>query len=656
MRNYLYFWVCILVAACAAGPAVKGPDQLPIRRVVLYRNGVAYFEREGRFEGKELRFAVRQSEVGDFLSSLAAIERTQGGVQSVSFEAPEKTPEDAQAPTLSEDAIERSDNRPPDSSQANPSDAQKSDPRNEVRLRFQSAGEHDVTVAYVVGAPIWRPTYRAVVDKKGALLQAWAVLQNISGEDWRNVSLSMTTGAPVAFRSDLGTPIVPDRPTVTDTGEVIAAVPLSETALAQGEAASSAAPAPPAAVPSAIAAPESSEQYSELDEAKEEQALSRGKMKASAPRVLAKKALRSEAAATNAMTGSSAGISADQAQRSVRSMAALAVLGEAVTRFDIEQPVTIPDGASTMVAVLSQRVPGEEAHLYAPDGGVPTSFIHPFRVVRLQNRTGAVLEKGPISVLGHGAFLGQGVLDTLPREATAFVPFAVDRSLAVETAQSYSEAEGRLVRVLRDQVVIERFSQRLTRYQVRNGGAEPTKVYIRHARIAGASLFEPPQGTEMTPGNALVPVTVTARGNVELKVDERTPVERTVEFISSLAADAVALYLSGPAVDAAQGAALKKALEIRAQLLKAQDRLKNASAERDKLAQAAEETRDNLKSIKKIEGAADLRARLVKRLGELDSRMNELTRAIVEAEMQTNELRVRLSEALQDVSLETKQK
>jgi len=452
---------------------------------------------------------------------------------------------------------------------------------------------------------------------------------------------------------------VPERPTVTDTGEVVAAVPLSETTLAQGEAA----PAqPPMPVPAMAA--RSAEAPAEEGEAYAEDKVAASLESGQAPtpaRAMRKRAVKAEGSAQGGGGGPGgqyygSSISADQAQRSVSSMAALAVLGEGVMRFDIEKPVTVPDGGSTMVAVLSQRVPGEEAHLFAPDGGVPTSFTHPFRVVRFQNRTGAVLERGPISVLGRGAFLGQGVLEPLPRDAVAFVPFAVDRSVVVEPSQSYSEAEGKLVRVTRDQVVIERFSQRITRYQARNGGAEPVKVYVRHARIPGADIFEPPAGTELTPGNALVPVTVPARGAAELKVDERTPVQRTVEFMSGLAADAVMLYLSGPAVDAAQGPALRKALEIRAQLLKAQERSATATAERDKLAQAAEETRDNLKSIRKIYGAADLRARLVKRLGELDSRMGELTRTLVEAETQISELRVRLSEALQDVSLEVKKR
>jgi hypothetical protein len=651
---WLPFWglfASLLLTACASGPAVKGPDQLPIRRVVLYRNGVAYFERTGRFEGSQLRFDVRNSEVGDFLSSLAAIERTPGGIQSVFFEAPKpRAPAPVSTPATFRRLPEDNGNQPREELQ--PEEAQ-DDPRNTVTLRFQGDREHDVTVAYVVGAPIWRPTYRAIIDADDVLLQAWAVIQNISGEDWRDVALSMTTGAPVAFRSDLGTPIVPERPTVTDTGEVIASVPLSETTLAQDQSAPS---PPPAPMASAAAAEFNVAAMEDESEAREESVSSSNKMeKAARSRGESEKKMAKPQIAQKAMRApSGAGITARQAQQSVSSIAALAVLGEGVTRFDIPSPVTVPNGGSTMVAILSQRVPGQEAHLYAPDIGVPTSQAHPFRVIRFKNSTGAVLERGSIAVLGKGAFLGQGVLDNLPREATAFVPFAVDRSVAVEPSHTFDEAEGRLVRVTRNQVIIERFSQRVTKYSIRNGGADPVKMFVRHPRITGAILYQPPAQTEMTIGNALVPVTVAAHGAVELKVDERTPVERTVEFMDSLAADAVALYLSGPAIDAAQGPALKKALEIRAQLLGAQTRLEAATAERDKLAESAEETRDNLRSIKKIDAAADLRVRLVKRLGELDTRMNELTRAMVEAQLQTNELRVRLSEALQDVSLEVK--
>ena len=80
-----------------------------------------------------------------------------------------------------------------------------------------------------------------MIDKEGANLQTWGIVQNLSGEDWTNVSLSLVAEAPLAFDASLATPIIPPRPTVSDGGDVIAVVPRSETSLAQAGAAAAAA-------------------------------------------------------------------------------------------------------------------------------------------------------------------------------------------------------------------------------------------------------------------------------------------------------------------------------------------------------------------------------------------------------------------------------
>src|SRR6185295_7211353 len=91
---------------------------------------------------------------------------------------------------------------------------------------------HDLEVGYVAASPVWRPSYRVVIEKSSeAYLQAWGIVQNLSGEDWRNVKLSLVAGAPLAFEAQLGEPVIPVRPVVTDRGEVIAAVPRGDTTL-----------------------------------------------------------------------------------------------------------------------------------------------------------------------------------------------------------------------------------------------------------------------------------------------------------------------------------------------------------------------------------------------------------------------------------------
>ena len=131
-------------------------------------------------------------------------------------------------------------------------------------------------------------------------------------------------------------------------------------------------------------------------------------------------------------------VAAMSAPRNLLSLAAVQVEG-GVTRYDLRCPLTIPDHSATMVLILSRQVSGEALYLFAPDGGVGDSSSHPFRVGRFTNATPGMLERGPIAVFEEGAFLGQGMLDPLPAGRTATVPFALERSIAVDVERKYEE-------------------------------------------------------------------------------------------------------------------------------------------------------------------------------------------------------------------------
>src|SRR3954454_21338012 len=165
--------------------------------------------------------------------------------------------------------------------------------------------------------------------------------------------------------------------------------------------------------------------------------------------------------------------------RNLSALAAIATEGGA-TRYDIPNPITVPDKSATMVMLLSKRVPGEAIFLFAPDGGVPDSQAHPFRVARFTNKSGGLLERGPIAIFEQGAFLGQGMGDPLPDGATTTVPFALERSLAVETVRTYTEEGARIARIEAGALTIERDTVNRTRYRVKNGSDKLAKVLLKH--------------------------------------------------------------------------------------------------------------------------------------------------------------------------------
>src|SRR5947209_13287709 len=124
-----------------------------------------------------------------------------------------------------------------------------------VSLRFEGEGKRKVRVGYVVENPIWKTSYRLVLDPKGAkpYLQAWAVVDNPSDDDWRDVRMALVSGRPISFRMDLYAPLFVPRPLVEP--ELFASLrpPTYSGAMeARDEAARTAQAAPPPA-PAAMA-------------------------------------------------------------------------------------------------------------------------------------------------------------------------------------------------------------------------------------------------------------------------------------------------------------------------------------------------------------------------------------------------------------------
>ena len=85
--------------------------------------------------------------------------------------------------------------------------------KKSVSINFQGEGQRHVRVAYLLEAPIWKTTYRLVLDQdEKPLLQGWATVENATEEDWRAVELSLVSGRPISFMMDLYTPIYIPRP------------------------------------------------------------------------------------------------------------------------------------------------------------------------------------------------------------------------------------------------------------------------------------------------------------------------------------------------------------------------------------------------------------------------------------------------------------
>ncbi|HWO25801.1 MAG TPA: carboxypeptidase regulatory-like domain-containing protein [Kofleriaceae bacterium] len=165
------FVVSLPAAASGCLPGRRGHvEGGALGRVVIYRNGVAFYERNARVEDGRMTVRVPRDKVDDFLKSLTVVESATNRPLAVTI--PRREAEDGSYLTMT--------------------------------LETPELSHADVKLTYVTAAPAWKPSYRVVVGQGGKVMfEGWAIVDNTTTEDWNKVKVGVGASSALAFRYDL---------------------------------------------------------------------------------------------------------------------------------------------------------------------------------------------------------------------------------------------------------------------------------------------------------------------------------------------------------------------------------------------------------------------------------------------------------------------
>jgi len=695
--------LAMLGSACASSREALAVAQtgLELEHVVLYRNGVGYFERMGEVDGDRLRLKVRRDQVNDLLKSLTVVDRRDGQAVSVSMPLDPQTWANAALSNLGPghgslatvldqlrgtevmletvhgrmrgrivmvEAIETETERDhkltllddrelrtAKLSQIRDITLQDGDlamqlhrrldgsagegmfQQIDVEVRLVGATSHDLVVSYVVAAPMWKPTYRVVLPEHGqgpALLQAWAVVDNTSGEDWDQVSMSLTAGEPIVFAYDLHTPRQVERDDLTEAGvRKRAHAAMGETTYA-----------PSPGEPSNSMEADRMEADRMVAEESADEAWGGG---------MARGAVGGPSAVAPPPPPVAPALTFEALQRSTGAHArAHSVSGQ--SRYDLGERVTVPNGSSTLVAIVNETIAAEETFLYRP-GGAGTGYeANPYRVVRFRNTTPFVLEPGPISIYSSGSFVGEGMSEAVSTQASATIPFAVEPSLIVSSQVQHDGEEMRLLRLVRGVLEVETFARVRTIWSVVGPKQErPIVVLARHGKSgSNYTLVDPPESIETLPDAYLVPVRVAAGGTSgQVELVEQTPSHTTLSIWDGRATTMLEQVLVASGTTAATRQQLQPIVDLRQSIGRIDTQIDGLQRQQVELDARAAQMRANLEAIKKDPAANDLRETLSQRLEDFSKQGDELARKIVELQSTRLEQRIALEDQLQGLDL-----
>ncbi|MDI1443617.1 DUF4139 domain-containing protein, partial [Polyangium sp. 6x1] len=208
MRKILAPIALLWLAGCAKTTSFVKSDTT-LGRVVVYRNGIAYFERYAEIDGDSLRLSVPGDKIDDFLKSLTVIDAKTGKPAPVAY------------PTSGSAFVGQENNQQNIQNQQQYGGA----PLVNMEIQLQGPRPHKLLLSYVTEAPSWKPSYRVSVGKDGKMkVEAWAIVDNTSGEDWNKVKLGVGSSSALSFRFDLRSVRMVQRETL-QTNDLFAQAP-----------------------------------------------------------------------------------------------------------------------------------------------------------------------------------------------------------------------------------------------------------------------------------------------------------------------------------------------------------------------------------------------------------------------------------------------
>ena len=596
------------VFACLAQAA-----DLPVKRVVLYKNGVGYFERAGEVKsGETARLEFKASEMNDVLKSLTINEAGGGAVRGLRYDsseplevrlkdfpfklAPQQPLTDlldqlrgarlelklaaetaagaivgarmaAATEQRSEQALvvlltDAGDLRTFDLAAA--SAIRLVDPQLQAQLKdylgtvsqarsrekrgvyvdSTASGARQLVASYMVPTPVWKSSYRLIFREGGEpLLEGWAIVDNTSGEDWRNVELALVSGRPTSFISQLYEPRYRQRPTAELPEDAAQGPVIHEGAIARAVGSmrkAALAPPPPA------------------------------------PAKAMMESVRADAASSIAVT--------TQTRE----------LGE-LFEYRFSTPVTVRKGESAMLPFVQQKLGARKLLIYAESYG-----DNPMSAAELANGTGKTLDGGPITVFDGNAYAGEALMETLKTGDKRLISYATDLGTRITTNFDSTSDMVREIKCRRGTLITRNSLQETKTYTIRNVDQKAKTLVIEHPVRSDYRLISP-KPSETTSSQYRFEVRLPPAGSEKLAVAE----ERLFELsyaVGNLTPDDLLIYTRNKTLGSAARAQLEQILQKKNQIAENDGAISRAEGAAAEVVRDQQRIRQNIDSLNRVSG------------------------------------------------------
>ena len=424
-----------------------------------------------------------------------------------------------------------------------------------VTINFSGVGDRRVRIGYVVETPIWKTSYRLLLDKTASRIQGWAIVENQTESDWNGVALSLVSGRPISFSMDLYQPLYATRPVVTQELFEGLRPQVYESGIAERRVREGSGSTSP------------SRDFSGRGVA--------GGVSKGPERAMSSLSL-------NAVVVSNPPL--------IESVASAARMGE-LFQYTVNN-VSLARQKSAMLPIVADSITAERVSIF----NASVLPNHPLNGVRVTNTTGKHLLQGPVTVLDEGGYAGDAQIDNLPPGQQRLLSYGIDLDVRVNAGISSQNSVVLTGRIARGLLFVDQKNVSVREYHVDNRSGKAKVLITEHPITAGASLVGTQKPVETTDSTYRFQSTVAANAVIVLTVREEQVWTQSMSIVST---DLMQLevFARGDAIPRAVRDAILKVASLKAAISQTDRQITEQVKQQNDIGQEQIRLRENMKTV-----------------------------------------------------------
>lgn len=285
--------------------------------------------------------------------------------------------------------------------------------------------------------------------------------------------------------------------------------------------------------------------------------------------------------------------------------------------YQSREKVSVKRGQAALVPILSERVDGGERVLYYR--AVVSS--KPMNSYYFKNSTALTLEAGPVTVFDGSTCVGEGLMrKVLKKDMKDMIPFAVEAGVSVER-KSIQRSDPVTKAAIANGVMTLSYTQNYeSTYAVKSQVGKDTVLYLDHPKTGGYKLAEPAKAEDEVDGHYRFRIELKAGQTAEFKVRETMPAATTVSLLGT-PAETIRFYLQQRYLTDTAKAMLTQLIAAQGEINRLRQRETELAAERTRIVEDETRVRQNLGVLNNNPSELELRKKYLAQLQKLEERL-----------------------------------